>query len=425
MVEAEMISFALLAAPRHVLWEKFSPKTRHNLISWLSRLNTKEIHPANWLWFRVFANLALSRNPETESHIEVDLNTLDSFYITYGWSSDGRRRGRNACFYSGSFAIQFSQLLSVRFAADRDPLRAERYRQQVREFGAGFWRFFDSGGAVVPFGRSLTYRFATAGFFAALAVTDVLDMPEPLSSPGKIKGFLLRHLRWWARNSESIFYPDGTLNLGWVYPNMYLSEDYNSPQSAYRCLKSLIVVALNADDLFWTEPEAPYPAETPGPAAERLPAPRQIFCNHPQGNHHFMLSTAQFIAQPFRGFQAKYCKFAYSSSFGFSVPTTQGSLQQIAPDNALVLSREGTETWAGKYKCRDTKYGTRRFRPLLVEWYPWADRSVVLTTTVLPPTTQWPEWHLRVHRLKAPTGAGRLFTAEGALPSTAGDVMTV
>ncbi|KAF6823848.1 hypothetical protein CPLU01_11157 [Colletotrichum plurivorum] len=246
MVETEMISFALLAAPPHVLWEKFSPKTQQNLISWLSRLNTKEIHLANWLWFRVFASLALSRvcgvdNTETESQVEADLNTLDTFYITDGWSSDGRWRspesddeehesykrtgranavpkGRNACFYSGSFAIQFSQLLYVRFAADRDPLRTKRYRQQAREFGACFWRFFDSEGAVVPFGRSLTYRFATAGFFAALAVAGVSDMPEPLSSPGKVKGFLLRHLRWWARNSKNIFYPDGTLNLGWVCP---------------------------------------------------------------------------------------------------------------------------------------------------------------------------------------------------------------
>lgn len=246
MVEAEMISFALLAAPRHILWERLNAKTQQNLIQWLSRLNEKKVHPANWLWFRVFANLALSRvcgvdAPEPESQIEADLKTLDTFYITDGWSSDGLWRmpesddeeyeiynmtgrantvpgGRNACFYSGSFAIQFSQLLYVRFAADRDPSRTEMYLQQAREFGAGFWRFFDSEGAVVPFGRSLTYRFATAGFFAALAVADVPNMPEPLSSPGKIKGFLLRHLRWWAQNSENIFYPDGTMNLGWAYP---------------------------------------------------------------------------------------------------------------------------------------------------------------------------------------------------------------
>lgn len=43
-------------------------------------------------------------------------------------------------------------------------------------------------------------------------------MPNPLETPGAIKGYLLRHLRWWARHSEDIFDPDGTLNLGWIYP---------------------------------------------------------------------------------------------------------------------------------------------------------------------------------------------------------------
>ena len=47
-------------------------------------------------------------------------------------------------------------------------------------------------------------------------------MPEPLSSLGAIKGFLLRHLRWWARNSNDIFNVDGTLGIGWLYPYVNL-----------------------------------------------------------------------------------------------------------------------------------------------------------------------------------------------------------
>jgi hypothetical protein len=43
-------------------------------------------------------------------------------------------------------------------------------------------------------------------------------MPEPLSSRGAIKGYHLRNLRWWAKHSDDIFYPDGTLNFGWTYP---------------------------------------------------------------------------------------------------------------------------------------------------------------------------------------------------------------
>lgn len=43
-------------------------------------------------------------------------------------------------------------------------------------------------------------------------------MPWPLSTPGLVKGFLLRHLRWWATHSNDIFYSDGTMSVGWLYP---------------------------------------------------------------------------------------------------------------------------------------------------------------------------------------------------------------
>lgn len=79
-------------------------------------------------------------------------------------------------------------------------------------------------GAAIPFGRSLIYRFSCGGFFAALALAKVPQMPWPLDSPGAVKGFLLRHLRWWARNSADVFRTDGTLDLGYLYP--YVSVDY-------------------------------------------------------------------------------------------------------------------------------------------------------------------------------------------------------
>jgi hypothetical protein len=43
-------------------------------------------------------------------------------------------------------------------------------------------------------------------------------MPEPLASIGAVKGFLLRHLRWWAAHSADMFYADGTMSIGYLYP---------------------------------------------------------------------------------------------------------------------------------------------------------------------------------------------------------------
>ncbi|RDW93635.1 glycoside hydrolase family 154 protein [Aspergillus mulundensis] len=434
MVEAEVIAVAILYAPEDFFHSQ-PDHVRQNITSWLRGMNGKDMPLNNWRWFRVFANLALVLvagvpYAELRSQMESDFAVLDSFYLGDGWNADGpwltaqqeaeleeeatrtRRRdkigpGRQVDYYSGSFAIQFSQLLYVKFAAAAglDLDRVERYRQQAREFGREFWRYFDEDGAAIPFGRSLTYRFACAGFFAALAMTEVPDMPAALDSPGAVKGFLLRHLRWWAAHSEDIFHPDGTLNIGYLYPNMYIAEDYNSPQSVFWALKSLIPLALPDAHAFWTSPEQPYPhkLQTESPA-KLLRQPSQILCNHPAGAHHFMLSAGQFVAWPMKASAAKYCKFAYSSSFAFSVPTGP-LIQQIAPDNALLLSRDGCETWAGKWKCAEARYSSVNVCgesvPIAqVQWKPWGGGAVVVDTTLVPPCARWPDWHVRVHRIR-------------------------
>jgi hypothetical protein len=173
MVEAEVVSWALLVCPDR-LFSNRDQKTRKNITSWLRGMNGQPMPNNNWRWFRVFVNLALIKVcgvPATEvlDEMNADLELLDSFYLSDGWSGDGpwlttqeeeeeaaafertRRRdaigkGRQVDYYSGSFAIQFSQLLYCKFAADVDPERAEKYQQQARDFGASFWRYFDSDG---------------------------------------------------------------------------------------------------------------------------------------------------------------------------------------------------------------------------------------------------------------------------------------
>ena len=75
----------------------------------------------------------------------------------------------------------------------------------------------------VPFGRSLTYRFAMIAFWSAVAFSGVDEF-----SPGVVKGLILRHLRWWQQ--QPIFDRDGILTLGFAYPNLAMCEDYNSPK---------------------------------------------------------------------------------------------------------------------------------------------------------------------------------------------------
>lgn len=173
MVEAEVIACALLFAPDH-FFHSLDESHRANIVAWLRQMNGKWMPMNNWRWFRVFTNLALILvagfpRDELQEEIDRDMAILDTFDIGEGWSSDGpwltseqevqeEREsastgrydkigiGRQADYYSGSFAIQFSQILYSKFAADLDPMRAEVYRQSSREYGAAFWRYFDADG---------------------------------------------------------------------------------------------------------------------------------------------------------------------------------------------------------------------------------------------------------------------------------------
>ncbi|KAL4793047.1 hypothetical protein BDV19DRAFT_380360 [Aspergillus venezuelensis] len=428
MVEAEVIAVALLFAPGTFFHAQ--PKyVQYNLVAWLRGINGRDMPLNNWRWFRVFVNLALVLvagvpYEEVKDRMDADFAVLDSFYLGQGWSGDGpwltseqeneqeekiaqtRRRGdigpgRQVDYYSGSFAMQFSQLLYVKFAAGLDSERVERYKKQAREFAEVYWRFFDEEGAAIPFGRSLTYRFACGAFFAAIPFAEIEDTPAPLASAGGAKGFLLRHLRWWSDNSGDIFYPDGTMNIGYLYPNMYMSEDYNSPQSVYWSLKSFIPLALPGTHPFWSSEKA-YPTHLK--TITLAPQPTQILCSHPGSKHSFLLSSAQFVSWPMKATQAKYSKFAYSATFGFSVPTGP-LIQQIAPDNMLAFSRDGRESWGVKWKCSLPWYTTASIPgetvPVAnVEWWPWGDRCVRVRTALVPPVSRWPDWHVRVHRIR-------------------------
>ncbi|KAL4965806.1 glycoside hydrolase family 154 protein [Aspergillus stella-maris] len=435
MVEAEVIAVALLFAPG-TFFHAQGEDIQANIVRWLRSINGRDMPLNNWRWFRIFVNLALVLvagvpHDEVKDQMDADFAVLDSFYLGQGWSGDGpwltaeqekeqeekavqtRRRdeigpGRQVDYYSGSFAMQFSHLLYVKFAAGLDPERVERYRVQAREFGDFYWRFFDGDGAAIPFGRSLTYRFACGAFFATLPFAEIDNMPAPLDSAGGAKGFLLRHLRWWADNSTELFYPDGTMNIGYTYPNMYMAEDYNSPQSVYWALKSFIPLALSPTHPFWSANEEAYPTHLK--AITLAHQPTQILCSHRASSHTFLLSAGQFVSWPMKATQAKYSKFAYSAQFGFSVPT--GPLvQQIAPDNMLALSRDGCESWAVKWKCSLPWYTSASDSgetvPVAnVEWWPWADRGVVVRTALVPPTTRWPDWHVRVHRVRVDKSKG-------------------
>lgn len=408
MVESCPIGFTLAIAGKD-FWEPLTEQQKNNVAAWIGSMNDKEMPNTNWLWFRVFANLGLKANGATYSHerIEADMNHLETFHRGDGWSNDGPEGYTQMDYYSGSFAIQYLQLLYAQLAGSFDAKRAEEYRRRAGLYALDFVHYQDPDGHSIPFGRSLTYRFATIAFWSAFAFASV-EPPEPLSW-GIIKGLFLRNLRWWSRQHH-IFQPNGMLNIGYTYPNYYLAENYNSPGSPYWCMLAFACLAVPATHPFWASEEQPHPfAQSPSllPAVKALKHPLHIMVH--KGGHTFLLSSGQKCHYPLKATQAKYGHFAYSASFGYSVPTGGYTLEQFVPESALALSDDGGEIWKMRREVEDAQILEMGGQPVLYSTMrPWKD--VLVKTWLVPPRAETPGWHIRLHLIEA----GRhLMSAEG------------
>ncbi|ORX36052.1 hypothetical protein BD324DRAFT_581530 [Kockovaella imperatae] len=424
MVEMSPLSFAISMAP-DVFFSGQSDEAKENISAFLQTCIGKPMPDTNWLWFRVFANLALRTiksphfNPEQMSR---DLARLEEFQFpphpptgdssgSGGWSNDGPEDVHQTDYYSSSFAIQFAQMTYAKLCAKTDPERSQKFIDRARQFVLDFVYYFNDDGAAIPFGRSMVYRFAVISTFSAMVLADV-EPPAPLQW-GHIKGLVLRHLRSWT-GKTAIFRSDGTLNIGYGYDNMNMTENYNAPGSPYWCMKAFACLAAPPTHPFWSCSELPWPSDL-FPLLKAIPDPHHIMCRH--GNHTFLLSSGQQPHYAMRHGPSKYCKFAYSSVFGFSCATGDMDIAQTAGDSMLAL-KDATpgvengdgETWRVRRKPIDAEIvgrGTPRVH-LRSSWKPWKD--VTVETWLLPPQADSPNWYLRVHRLRSDRP---LLTSEG------------
>lgn len=128
------------------------------------------------------------------------------------------------------------------------------------------------------------------------------------------------------------------------------------------------------------------------------------------GGHCMLLSSGQACSYPMKGTHSKYGGFAYSSSYAYSVPPGLFSLEQYALASQLGLSDDGGEYWKTRRRSEYAGIETRDGKPVLVSaWKPFPD--VEIKSILVPPEESTPNWHLRIHRVKA----GReVMTADGS-----------
>jgi hypothetical protein len=378
-VEQAAIGFGLALAPHH-LWEPLPPPARERLTAWLQRINHVQLVRNNWLWFRVMVNLGLSCRGQNGSpqQVEADLAQIEQFYLGDGWYADGLpgatfRDGRHGDYYV-PMALHFYGLIYAKLTG------APRFIERAAKFAGDFAHWFAADGAAVPFGRSLTYRFAQGAFWGALAFANVEALPWPV-----IKGLYLRHLRWWLR--QPIFSETGLLTIGYAYPNLHMAESYNAPGSPYWALKAFLPLALPDDHPFWRADEAPLP---PRRAVHTVAGAKLILTTDPRTREVTAINPGQPVLDWPRHAPHKYSKCAYSTRFGFSVPVSVATPAEGGLDSVISLSDDG-RFYRHREQCLDSEV---RDGVAFSRWQPWPDVELC-TWLVAEPTG-----HVRIHRLR-------------------------
>ncbi|MDY4611649.1 MAG: DUF2264 domain-containing protein [Sphaerochaetaceae bacterium] len=318
-VEMAPIAFALLSVPQ-LLWDPLDVNAKRNVAAWLYRINDHVLPKCNWYFFRILVNSALRSLGcrFDEEKLKEDVRYIDSNYLGDGWYKDGQT-GRTD--YYSAFAMQFYRILLSRLTGEC----LGETEGRARRFAQDFIYWFAGDGAALPYGRSLTYRFAQSSFFSACLFAGW----EPLSK-GVMKGIINRNIRYFL--DREIFSADHVLQVGYGYANSTMAEKYNAPGSPYWALKAFAFLALDDHDPYWEADEEPLPSLE----GTFLQKKASLLIQHRRFD--VTAFTPGALAMNNLGhFQEKYFKFAYSSAFPFSIQQTVDTVENAAPDSTLAF----------------------------------------------------------------------------------------
>ncbi|EGV61797.1 hypothetical protein PSN45_000481 [Yamadazyma tenuis] len=390
LVDMAAVAYALCRCKDHY-WDPLEPSDKTVVIEYLQNVRTKEFAGNNWKFFKVLVDLALEKvgvDIETVS-TEIYLEDIESMYLGDGWYGDGKDKKHRIDYYNG-FAFHYYGLIYYKLKKHEDPERCARYLQRATEFSKQYIHWFDSEGAAIPYGRSLNYKFATVGFWGLYA--SVLDINDSPAIPwGVLKYVYLSHFKWWSKQPISN-YGSKLLTLGYAYPNNFMTELYNSPQSPYWSMKAFTGLLMDESHPFWTATPQQHHLDT-----KYMDIIGMHFSHHQKNSIVLVNGPWHDEYQP-----EKYSKFAYSSRYGFGVITNHRSFKSAHLDNMIGFSFNNKEFWVREYyEAWVAANGV-----MVSKWSPTYD--VTVQSYLIPGD----EYHIRIHTIENGTSR-QLFTKEG------------
>lgn len=334
IVESASVALSLRLT-RPWLWDTLDDRTRRRAVDWLlPALGPPPVDNNWWLFGLTVAGFLQDAGIETDlarRTIDRSLARIEEWYEGDGWYSDGDNRSFDH--YNG-WALHLYPVLHAHLAGDEDLL--DRYGPRLRAHLDGYARLFGADGSPMPYGRSLTYRFAAASAPWLGALTG--HTPLGPGATRRLASGALRHFLDRGATDDR-----GLLTLGWHGPYEPVLQGYSGPASPYWASKGFLGLLLPPDHPAWTGREERLPAETedavtalasPGLLVQSTVADGLVRLH----NH----GSSQSGGQDDPG----YARFAYSTRTG---PTTEPT---ALPDNHFALVVDGRPTSRGPAEPR-------------------------------------------------------------------------
>ncbi len=315
------------------LWEPLEQKERAQIARWLGSVRGVGLHRNNHLFFGVLPLSFLLKHgygaAADRACILRWMDIMEGMHLGGGWFIDGMNESID---HYNAYAFHYYGLWWGHLYRDIDPSRAARWADWTYAFLPDYLRFFAASGEPVPFGRSMTYRFAASAPFALAAKCGV----SPLA-PGQARRVCTQNLRFFL--DRNIQQRQGALSLGWTDEFPALTEAYSCAGSTYWAAKGLAPLLLGPDDPFWTECERPLPSEE-GDNTHAIPQIGMVV-RSVRGEVE-LLNAASSICGGNTAFGAyKWGKLSYRTGIGMEVKPKDGpypldaSLTAEAADGTL------------------------------------------------------------------------------------------
>lgn len=377
MVELASLDMFLLET-KELFWIHLSDQMQKKIVNWISQINQKKVHDNNWRFFRILTNVTLKLLDQTYSQkcLDEDLEIIDACYVGDGWYFDGSPSQQD---YYIAWAFHYYGLLYAHYMSAEDPYHSAQFISRAKKFAQTYIYLFDQkNGAAVPFGRSLTYKFAQSAFWSMLVYTNIEAIPW-----GQIKQLIFNNLDYWS--DKDILRVDGVLAQGYAYDNQFMTENYNGVGSPYWAMKIFILLAVPESHPFWNAELKP----TKLNPQQKIATANMLITNN-DGNNVQLFPVGQYTKQLHAA--DKYSKFVYSTNFGFSVQRGPIGLDQGAFDNVLAIAMHGDNHF--RPKEIDQSHYVDDVKTVCT----WSPLPGVLIRSLIIPLAPW---HIRIHIIRS------------------------